>query len=278
MPNILVTGGTGYIGSHTTFLLLKKGFEVTIIDSNINSSPKAIDRIHKICEKNNIDSKNTLTFIRGDLRDNQLLNNLFINAIEEGKPIKGVIHFAGLKSVSDSIQNPLLYWDANVNSSINLFKVMEKYGCKTIVFSSSATVYGESKKNKIDEISEINPINTYGKTKYAIESLLNDIYYGDQTSWRIANLRYFNPIGAHPSGLIGEEPFGIPSNLFPILLNVAGGKTKYLKIFGNDWNTKDGTCIRDYIHVMDLADGHLKTMEYLFLMHQIFITLILVQG
>ena len=264
MPNILVTGGTGYIGSHTTFILLKRGYDVVILDSNINSSPNVIDKIHQTCDINNIDSKNRLSFVKGDLRDYKLLENIFRNGIDIGKPIKGVIHFAGLKSVSDSVHNPLLYWDSNLNSSINLLKVMEKFSCKTIVFSSSATVYGKSNKKKIDEISEIKPINAYGRTKYAIETLLNDIFLGDKNSWRIANLRYFNPIGAHPSGLIGEEPLGIPNNLFPILLNVAAGKTQCLKIFGNDWNTEDGTCVRDYIHVMDLADAHIKTLEFIF--------------
>ncbi len=263
MSKILVTGGTGFIGSHTTLLLLEKGYEVLILDSNINSNPKTIDKIHQICNKNGVDSRNKLFFCKGDLRDLNCLENLFLNSIKSKKPISGVIHFAGLKSVSESITKSLNYWDQNVAGSITLLKVMKKYNCKTIVFSSSATVYGVSNKDKIDELSEIKPINSYGKTKYTIETILENLFYSENGSWRIANLRYFNPIGAHPSGIIGDEPKGKANNLFPILLKVAAGKAQYLEVFGGDWDTKDGTGIRDYIHVMDLAEGHLKTLELL---------------
>ena len=264
MPNILVTGGTGFIGSHTTLLLLEKGYEVIVLDSNINSNPDIIEKIHKICNKKKICSRDKLKFYKGDLRDHDLIKKLFLDSIAKDKPITGVIHFAGLKSVSESIKNPLSYWDQNVNSTINLLKIMNKFCCKTIVFSSSATVYGNSKKEKLDEYSEINPVNAYGRTKYAIETLLNDLFYSEKNNWKIANLRYFNPIGAHPSGEIGDRPIGQPNNLFPIILQVAAGKIKNLMVFGDDWNTKDGTGIRDYIHIMDLAEGHLKTLELLF--------------
>ena len=179
------------------------------------------------------------------------------------KKIDGVIHFAGLKSVKESFYNPILYWDSNVYSSINLLKVMVKFECKTIVFSSSSTIYGQSQKLKIDESCITNPIDPYGTTKMVIEKLLINLNIQPESDWRIANLRYFNPIGAHTSGFIGDNPRGVPNNIFPCITKVAIGDSNELEIFGNDWNTKDGTAVRDYIHVMDLAEGHVRTLEYL---------------
>ena len=191
------------------------------------------------------------------------MKEIFSKAIKDNNPIKGVIHFAGLKSVEESIKNPLLYWDVNVKGSISLFRVMELFNCNLIVFSSSATVYGNAKTIPIQETSYINPTNTYGHTKITTEYILQDIFISSKNKWKICNLRYFNPIGAHSSGLIGENPFTYPNNLFPIICGVVQGKYRKLSIFGNDWPTKDGTCIRDYIHVMDLAESHCHALEYL---------------
>ena len=191
------------------------------------------------------------------------MNLLFLKAKEKGKPIEGVIHLAGLKSVEESIRKPLLYWDNNVIGTMNLLKIMQKFDCKTIVFSSSATIYGVVSSDPIDEKCNINPNNPYGHTKAAIEFMLKGIFESSKDKWRIANLRYFNPIGAHDSGLIGENPSDVPNNLFPIICNVAQGKFSELKIFGNDWPTLDGTCVRDYIHVMDLAEAHTRALDFL---------------
>ena len=262
MKNILVTGGAGFIGSHTCYHLLEKGYEIFSIDSYINSSRESLKRINKLFKRNK-NFKNKLNVYEGDLRDEDFLNKIFKEAINHKKRIDAVIHFAGLKSVKESFYNPLQYWDANVNSSINLLKVMAKYECKKIVFSSSATIYGQSKKLKIDESCILKPINPYGTTKMVIEKLLSNLNTKSEADWKIANLRYFNPIGAHSSGLIGELPLGVPNNIFPLITNVAIGNFDELRIFGNDYDTKDGTCIRDYIHIMDLAEGHTRTLEYL---------------
>ncbi len=262
MKKILVTGGNGFIGSHTCFLLLKKGYEIVIIDSLVNSSIKCLDRILKICELKKIKNPK-IDLIKGDLKEKTLIEKVFQKATSSNSRIIGVIHFAGLKSVSESIKNPLHYWDSNLSGTINLLKVMEENECKTIVFSSSATIYGKSLKNKISETSELAPINPYGNNKVAIETLLNDVYKSSPKNWKIINLRYFNPIGAHESGLIGECPAGVPGNIFPYILSVSAGKNSLLKIFGSDWPTHDGTGIRDYIHVMDLAEGHVLALEYL---------------
>ncbi len=262
MPRVLVTGGAGFIGSHTCVSLLEKNYEIIVFDSFINSHKKSLKRVYEISKKYN---KETLPFKikRGDIKQKNNLESLFRQSIAEGNPIKAVLHFAGLKSVKESILNPLEYWDVNVNGSINLLKIMDKYDCRTIVFSSSATVYGSSKNHLLHEEFEINPTNPYGRTKITVENLLNDIYKKSPNKWRIANLRYFNPIGAHPSGLIGEEPKGIPENIFPYICKVAAGTLKELKIFGNDWQTEDGTAVRDYIHVLDIADGHIAALDYL---------------
>ena len=258
---ILVTGGAGFIGSHTCLALLEKNYEITVIDSFINSSKNSLKYIIEIFKNSN--SVKNIDIEIADIRDEKALDKLFYRYKNLGNPIESVIHFAGRKSVKESILFPLLYWDVNVNGSINLLKIMDKYNCRTIVFSSSATIYGISKGLPLKENTEIKPINPYGRTKVAVEQILNDIYYSETNKWKIANLRYFNPIGAHPSGLIGEAPLGIPNNIFPYVTQVAAGILDELTIFGKDWPTSDGTCIRDYIHVMDVAEGHIATLEYL---------------
>ena len=263
MQTVLATGGTGFIGSHTCVELLKKGYRVILLDSLINSSENVFKKIQLIVKAEKPEYSDNCSFILGDLRNKELLEEIFKKASFENRPISAVIHFAGLKSVSESISNPLKYWDANVLSSINLFKLMDKYDCRKIVFSSSATVYSINDGSLLKENSPIGPCNPYGRTKFVIECLLNDIYANSNNDWRIVNLRYFNPIGAHISGMIGENSKDIPNNIFPILNNVAIGNIPKIQIFGNDWPTPDGTGVRDYIHVMDLAVGHVKALEYL---------------
>jgi len=256
---ILITGGTGFLGSHTSLVLLEKGYYLYIVDSLENSSTKTLKRIKDI----NHNYKNQFKFFKGDLRNKELLRKIFINAKDSGKIISGVIHFAGLKAVSDSIKSPLKYWSNNLLGTLNLLEVMSEFNCKKIIFSSSATVYGPSNFSLLNEDSNINPINPYGKTKQAIENLLTDVFNSEPQKWGVINLRYFNPIGAHESGLIGEDPLGKPNNIFPILNQVASKKVEKIEIFGDNWGTPDGTCIRDYIHVMDLAEGHVAALEFL---------------
>tara|TARA_B100000989_G_C19512712_1_gene459957 strand:- start:845 stop:1897 length:1053 start_codon:yes stop_codon:yes gene_type:complete len=263
MKNILVTGGSGFIGSHTCLTLLKKGYNLTIIDSNINSSFKSIERIIQIGKIENLDFSKNINLFHCDLGDQKLLDKIFSTSLKNNLRISAVIHFAGLKAVHESVINPIKYWENNVNGSINLFKVMDRYDCKNIVFSSSATVYGNIENDLISENNNLCPTNPYGHTKLAIENILNDIFRSSKLKWRIAILRYFNPIGAHHSGLIGENPLAKPNNLFPYICNVAGGHLEKLSIYGNNWNTPDGTCIRDFIHIMDLADAHLAALNYL---------------
>ena len=260
---ILVPGGAGFIGSHTCLALLEKGYEITVIDSYINSHKKSLQRVIDIVKRNNRFKNISIDIEIADIRDEKVLEALFIRYKDLGNPIKAVIHFAGRKSVQESVLDPLLYWDVNVNGSINLLRVMDKHNCRTIVFSSSATIYGFSNSQPLKENSEIKPTNPYGRTKVAIEQILNDTYNNQTNKWKIANLRYFNPIGAHSTGMIGEAPIGIPNNIFPYITQVAAGTLDELTIFGQDWPTLDGTCIRDYIHVMDLAEGHIATLEYL---------------
>ena len=260
---ILVTGGAGFIGSHTCLVLLEKGYEVIVIDSYVNSYKKSLERIIKLLKLNKEINGVNLKIVKLDIRDEKSLGKLFLEYQSSGKPIEAVIHFAGLKSVKDSVVNPLEYWDVNVNGTLNLIRVMNKYKCKTIVFSSSATIYGLSNNRPLKENTEIKPINPYGRTKVAIEQLLNDAYDSNPNEWKIANLRYFNPIGAHTSGMIGEASIGIPNNIFPYITQVAAGIHDKLTVYGNDWPTLDGTGIRDYIHVMDLAEGHIYALEYL---------------
>ena len=262
MTNILVTGGTGFIGSHTCYSLLSEGYEIYVVDSLVNSSKKSIEQIKKIFKSYNIDKSNNIRFFEGDIRNKDFINFVFNSAKQDNKPIDAVIHFAALKSVSESALKPLEYWENNVLGSYNLFKSMKENNCKTIVFSSSATVYGLSSEKLLSEENQLKPINPYGSTKLAVENLLNDIFRDKCGNWKIAILRYFNPIGAHKSGWIGENPMEKPNNIFPVIINSAYTKEK-LRVFGKDWDTFDGTCIRDYIHVMDLADGHLKALNFL---------------
>ena len=248
MKKILLTGGVGYIGSHTCIELLQKDYEIVVYDNLSNSSLEALKRVEKITSKN-------ISFIDGDIRNEEKLY-LALDGCD------AVIHFAGLKAVGESVEKPLKYYDNNVNGSLCLLRAMQKREIKTLVFSSSATVYGAPKYLPFDEEHPLNATNPYGSTKLMIEEILRDLYVSD-TTWKIAILRYFNPVGAHKSGLIGEDPNGIPNNLMPFISQVAVGKLKFLNIFGDDWDTKDGTGVRDYIHVVDLAQAHLKALEFL---------------
>jgi len=263
MRRVLVTGGAGFIGSHTCIALLKNNYNVVVVDSFINSKPKSLKRVAKICNINHNSQNNKLDIFKGDIRDKIFLESVFKKYELGEQKIDAVIHFAGLKSVSESVSNPLNYWDANVLGTLNLVNIMNKYNCKEIVFSSSATIYGSPKGKYLNETSFINPVNTYGSTKFVIEKLLNNLFASDKKNWRIANLRYFNPVGAHKSGLIGEDPNGLPNNIFPHITQVASGRLDLFKIFGSDWPTPDGTGIRDYIHVMDLAESHLSALQFL---------------
>lgn len=263
MQSILVTGGAGFIGSHTCLSLIKKGFKVYILDSFVNSSHLAISNLLRICEIEGFDTKGLINIVEGDIRDKSIIRDIFLKSIADKKPIRSIMHFAGLKSVAESVKEPSIYWKTNLITSLNLIEVMLEFNCTTLVFSSSATVYGLSNKSPIRENGILNPNNPYGNTKLAIEILLNDFFKSSKKRLKIANLRYFNPVGAHSSGLIGEDPKGTPNNIFPIMAKVAVGQQKKLKVFGNDWATFDGTGIRDYIHVMDLAEGHISTLEFL---------------
>jgi len=245
---ILVTGGTGYIGSHTCVELLNNGYEVVIIDNLSNSKKDVVDKIKEITNKE-------LTFYEGDVCDRNLLTRIF-----ENEKIDAVIHFAGYKAVGESVKLPLKYYRNNLNSTITLCEVMSNFNVKKLVFSSSATVYGSPKSLPIKEDFPLSTTNPYGTTKLMIEGILKDLYISDN-SWSIAVLRYFNPIGAHESGLIGENPNDIPNNLMPYIVKVATGELECLSIFGNDYDTKDGTGVRDYIHVVDLSRGHIKAIE-----------------
>lgn len=263
MSLVLITGGLGFIGSHTCLSLLTKGLDVLIIDSLVNSSKENFLNIKNLV-KNNYKSKvGKVFFLQGDLRNNKWLDEIFKKQISINNPIDSVIHFAGLKSVEESVSNPIKYWDANINSTLSLLSSMEKFNCNSIVFSSSATIYKPVYEGRISENSLKEPINPYGNTKKAIETFLKDLYISDKKRWKIINLRYFNPVGAHESGKIGEEAVGKASNLFPILGKVISGEMENLSIFGKDWPTKDGTCVRDYIHVMDLAEAHFSALQFL---------------
>ena len=264
MKNILVTGGGGYIGSHTCLSLLNKNYKVFVIDSFINSSPKSMDRILEINKTSDKSQNKYLRVFKGDITDKKFLNRVFLELDNKQIKIDGVIHLAGLKAVSESVNNPLIYWNTNLIGTLNILEIVKKFKCKNFVFSSSATIYADPKDNsRLTESSEISPSNPYGNTKASIERLLGDLFQSSKNEWKFASLRYFNPIGAHPSGMIGENPIGIPNNLFPLIINTAYGIQKELKIFGDDYSTKDGTAIRDYIHVMDLADIHVKVLEFM---------------
>ena len=260
---VIVTGGAGFIGSHTCLSLLERGYKVIILDSFVNSSRKSIDRIKEILKKFKSITNYDLTIYEGSLVDKNFIEKVFSDVYSNFGTIDAVIHFAGIKSVKESINYPHLYWQENVISTINLVGIMENFNCKRLVFSSSATIYKSKETEFISEDSEIEAINPYGNTKLVNEKFLFDIFNSSSEDWKIFNLRYFNPIGAHPSGLIGEAPKGEPNNIFPILMNTAAKEKKYLKVFGKDWPTEDGTCIRDYIHVMDVAEGHIRALNYL---------------
>jgi len=247
---VLLTGGAGYIGSHTCVELLNAGYEVVIIDNLSNSKLSAIRRIEEITQKRPI-------FYQSDLRDRKELETIFQNHV-----FTAVIHFAGFKAVGESVVMPLLYYQNNLESTLTLCEVMKKYGLKNIVFSSSATVYGNPVRIPVREDFSTGPTNPYGRSKWMIEFILSDIYRSDK-DWNVILLRYFNPVGAHSSGKIGEDPRGIPNNLMPCISQVAVGKLSELQIFGNDYDTPDGTGVRDYIHVVDLAQGHLRALETL---------------
>ncbi len=261
MQTILLTGGAGYVGSHIALNLLKKNFSVIIFDSYINSSSRVFENFYRVLGEEIICEN--LKIYKGDLREEDSLKKLFTDVNNQGKTIDTVIHCAGLKSVKESCVYPLKYWDANVRGTINLLRLMDKFSCKKLIFSSSATVYDASQLGLLNEKSKLKPLNPYGNTKYVIEKLLEDIYLSSKDSWRIINLRYFNPIGADPDGLIGESPKSEKNNIYPLILDVASKKLDKFTIFGNDWDTKDGTCIRDYIHIDDLAKSHIRALQYI---------------
>ena len=247
--SILVTGGAGYIGSHTVVELLNKGDDVIVVDNFSNSKKDVLKSIKEITNKD-------FKFYEIDYTNREKLEEVF----KENKDIESVIHFAGYKAVGESVKKPLMYYRNNLDSTLTLLEVMNEFNCKKIVFSSSATVYGSPKSLPIKEDFPLSTTNPYGTTKLIIEGILKDLYKSDN-EWSIAILRYFNPIGAHKSGLLGENPNGIPNNLMPYIVKVATGELKELSIFGNDYDTVDGTGVRDYIHVVDLAKGHIKAIE-----------------
>ncbi|NVJ68692.1 MAG: UDP-glucose 4-epimerase GalE [Gammaproteobacteria bacterium] len=248
--NVLVTGGAGYIGSHTVIQLIEKGYNVVVIDNFSNSSKVSLERVEQITGV-------SIDFYQGDIRDYDTLKEIF-----KKHEISAVIHFAGLKAVGESTLVPLDYYDNNVSGTVALCKVMAEFDCKNLVFSSSATVYGDPEMVPIRESFKTQATNPYGRSKLVNEEILTDLSVSD-SEWNIVLLRYFNPIGAHPSGRIGEDPNDIPNNLLPYISQVAIGKLKELKVYGSDYPTEDGTGVRDYIHVVDLANGHLKAMDKL---------------
>ena len=272
MRCVLVTGAAGFIGSHTSLVLLNAGYKLYLLDNFSNSSVIALNRVTYLSSLNKKEIQERVSIISGDVRDFSLLESIFSNAKKNGEKISSVIHFAGLKAVGESFEKAIDYWDNNVGGTLNLLKTMEKNSCRNIVFSSSATVYGLSNDKALIETDPVSPINPYGTTKATIEKILANIAGCQSTrtskqnsprGWRVACLRYFNPAGAHPSGEIGENPKNIPNNLFPLINQVAIGRKDFLTVFGNDWPTKDGTGIRDYVHVMDIAEGHKAALDTL---------------
>jgi len=247
---VLVTGGAGYIGSHTVVQLIEEGHEVIVFDNFCNASRESIKRVEKIVRQN-------IEVIEGDIRNAEDLSAVFTS-----HTIDAVIHFAGLKAVHESVEEPLKYYDNNVYGTIVLCDVMQKFGCKSIIFSSSATVYGDPESVPITEAFPTGATNPYGRSKLFVEEILKDLYVSDNT-WKVILLRYFNPVGAHKSGTIGENPNGVPNNLMPYITQTAVGKRKSLQVYGSDYRTIDGTGVRDYIHVVDLANGHLKALNKL---------------
>ncbi len=245
---ILVTGGTGYIGSHTCLSLLEAGYEPVIVDNLCNSKRAVLERLTQI-------SGREINFHEGDIRDQALLESLLVD-----EKIEAVIHFAGLKAVGESVSMPLAYYENNVDGTVSLLKTMDKTDVRCIVFSSSATVYGDPQQLPIPETAPLSATNPYGRSKLFIEEILRDLAVAD-SRWSLVILRYFNPVGAHPSGLIGEDPQDIPNNLMPFVAQVAVGRREKLSVFGNDYPTRDGTGVRDYIHVVDLAEGHVAALN-----------------
>ena len=260
---ILITGGAGFLGSHTSLVLLQAGHRLVVLDNFANSVPQSLETVVELVGG---DAAERLSIVEGDIRCPDDLQRAFDPA-QQGEAIGAVIHFAGLKAVAESTAQPLRYWDVNVSGSLRLLEAMERRGCRTLVFSSSATVYGMPEAVPIPETAPVRPINPYGHTKAAVEQLLADLQVSgaaaSESSWRIACLRYFNPVGAHPSGQLGEDPQGTPSNLFPLLGQVALGQRPQLDLYGDDWPTTDGSGERDFIHVMDLAEGHLAALRHL---------------
>ncbi|KAK4789270.1 hypothetical protein SAY86_020589 [Trapa natans] len=252
-PNVLVTGGSGYIGSHTVLQLLLGGFPVVVVDNLDNASETAVHRVKELAGQ----FGRNLSFHKFDLRDRPALEKLFSST-----KFDAVIHFAGLKAVGESVQKPLLYFNNNLIGTIILLEVMAAHGCKKLVFSSSATVYGWPKEVPCTETFPLFAMNPYGRTKLFLEEICRDVYQSDP-GWKIILLRYFNPVGAHPSGYIGEDPHGVPNNLMPFVQQVAVGRRPVLTVYGTDYSTKDGTGVRDYIHVVDLADGHIAALHKL---------------
>lgn len=248
--NILLTGGAGYIGSHTAALLLREGHDVTLLDNLSNSTVGVLDRLHGVTNRE-------VSFVQADVRETDVLERVLV-----GNRIDAVIHFAGLKAVGESVRMPLAYYDNNVNGTLSLLRAMDATDVRTLVFSSSATVYGDPKYLPLDEAHPTAPSNPYGQTKLHVEDILRDVAAAE-VPWRVAILRYFNPVGAHDSGLLGEDPNGIPNNLMPFVARVAAGSLPRVEIFGDDYDTADGTGVRDYIHVVDLAEGHLAALQYL---------------
>ncbi|MBQ7949196.1 MAG: UDP-glucose 4-epimerase GalE [Clostridia bacterium] len=249
MATILVTGGCGYIGSHTVLELLNKNYEVVVVDNFSNSSFESIRRVQKITGK-------TVVFYEADIRDEQKMDEIL-----SAHKVDAVIHFAAFKAVGESCRLPLKYYENNISGTVSLLKVLEKHGVKKIIFSSSATVYGDPERLPLDENCRLSTTNPYGSTKLMMENIMQDLYKADN-AWNIILLRYFNPVGAHESGLIGEDPKGIPNNLMPFVAQVASGKLSCINVFGNDYDTPDGTGVRDYIHIVDLALGHIAAIEH----------------
>ena len=247
---VLVTGGTGYIGSHTAIELLGAGHEPTLLDDFSNSSPGALAALRLIANRE-------VPFVRGDVRDEGCLDAVFA----DGR-VAAVIHFAALKSVADSVRDPLTYYDVDVSGTASVLRSMARHGVKTLVFSSSATVYGAASAMPLTEDTPLAPASPYGRCKQMVEQMLRDVHAADPT-WRISILRYFNPVGAHESGHLGEDPAGTPQNLLPVVTRVAAGQQERLEVFGDDYPTPDGTCIRDYVHVVDIARGHVRALAHL---------------
>jgi UDP-glucose 4-epimerase len=258
MAQLLITGGAGFIGSHSCLVLLEAGHNLVVLDNFDNSSPESLKRVLELAGPSAV---GRLRVVEGDIRSAADLELAF-EAAPAGQPITAVVHFAGLKAVGESVREPLRYWDVNLCGSRQLLEAMQAHGCRSLVFSSSATLYGMPELVPIPESAPIQPINPYGHSKAAVEQLLADLA-ASEAGWRIARLRYFNPVGAHPSGRIGEDPRGIPNNLFPFVSQVAVGRRDCLQVFGGDWPTPDGSGIRDYIHVMDLAEGHRAALDVL---------------